>query len=179
MSVLLSMLETIKKRTVRINPFNQNYMKLTKTLLLSILLSASFGNIYGQDTVRLTKKPKVILHSWYPEYKPSPKLKIGESKLLFTIISIPRATSLSNNNIDLKTTNSNVKIEVTPKSDDQFVITVNATEAKYIEFEAWLDLRSTTVLIKDTKGKWRNIKDLYTVKENRWLVDKIRLEVVK
>jgi hypothetical protein len=135
--------------------------------------------MYSQDTVRLTKKPKFILHSWYPEYKPSPKLKIGESKLLFTGSSIIGAASLRNNDIDLKTTNSNVQIEETSKSNDQFVITVNATEAKYIEFEVWLDLRSTTVLIKDSKGKWRNIKDLYAVKENRWLVDKIRLEVVK
>ncbi|MFD1601898.1 hypothetical protein ACFSJW_17775 [Flavobacterium artemisiae] len=154
-------------------------MREIKILLLSILLSVSFGNMYGQDTVRLTKKPKVILHSWYPEYKPSPKLKIGESKLLFTGSTIIGATSLRNNDIDLKTTNSNVKIEETLKSNDQFVITVNATEAKYIDFEVWLDLKSTTVLMKDAKGKWRNIKDLYSVKENRWLVDKIRLEVVK
>ena len=52
-------------------------MKLNKILLLLILLSVSFGNMYGQDTVRLAKKTKVILHSWYPEYKKSPKLKIG------------------------------------------------------------------------------------------------------
>ena len=154
-------------------------MKLTKVLILLIFLSGSFCKMYGQDTVRLTKKPKVILHSWYPEFKASPKLKIGETKLLYTVVSGIYDRSLSNNYIDLKATNGNVKIENTPKSDDQYVITVNTAEAKYIEFEAWLDLESKTVLIKDKNGKWRNIKELYSVKENRWLIDKIRLEVVK
>ncbi|MBE8728099.1 hypothetical protein [Flavobacterium hungaricum] len=154
-------------------------MKLTKAVLILIFLSVSFGNMYSQDTVRLTKKPKVILHSWYPEYKASPKLKIGESKLVFTILPGLYNTPFGDNYIYLTTTNSNVQIENTPKSDDQYVITVNATEAKYIEFEAWVDLEGKIVLIKDAKGKWRNIKELYTVKENRWLVDKIRLEVVK
>ena len=133
--------------------------------------------VYGQDTLRLKKKPKVILKSWYPEYKDYPKLKIGQGKILFTIIPEFEKTRFRNNDIDLKPSNSQVQIEETEK-ENQYWVTVNPTNIKYIEFEVWLDLENKTILIHQN-GTWKNATEFYKLEGNRILIDKVKLEVEK
>lgn len=156
-------------------------MTVKKILPLLVLLFASLNKSYGQDTLRIAKKPKIILHSWYPEYKKISKFKIGESKLFFTILTgfekTPYANKAHNYDIDIKVPGSNAQIKETIKRN-QFIITVNPTNTKYIELEFWLDLKDLAILIQHN-GKWKNIKDIYTVKENRILIDKVKIELVK
>jgi hypothetical protein len=154
-------------------------MHINKVLLFCIFLSLfkSFSFVYGQDTIRLEKKPKIILHSWYPEFKEFPKLKIGKSKVLFTKIPMFEKLTIRNNDINLETSNNQVKIEETEKTN-QYLVTVNSTEEKHVGFELWLDLDCKVILIKQ-KGRWKNIRELFPTKENRILIDTIKLELVK
>jgi hypothetical protein len=150
---------------------------MNRTILLFFSLFLLTNIVYGQDTIRLKKEPKVILKSWYPEYKDFPKLKIGQGKILFIIIPEFEKTRCKSNDIDLKTNNSQVQIEETEK-ENQYWITINPTEIKYIEFQVWLDLENETILI-NKKGKWKNITELYKLEGNRILIDKVKLEVEK
>ncbi len=152
-------------------------MRTNKIIMLLIYLFTILNSMYGQDTIRLDKKPKITLHSWYPEFKKFPKLKIGQSKVLFTVIPEFEKLSIRNNDIDLKTINAPVQIEETDKTN-QYIVTVNPTNAKYIEFEVWLDLQDKTILIKQN-GEWKNIDKIYTLKGNRLLIDSIKLELMK
>lgn len=155
-------------------------MTINKIIVFLIFFS-SLNISYGQNTVRIKKKPKIILHSWYPDFKVLTKFKIGESKLFYTTTSGFEKSSLQNKihnfDVDLKTSNSKVIIEETVKSN-QFIITINATDAKYLELEVWFDLRDETILVQQN-GKWKNIKELYIVKGNRILIDTIKVELIK
>lgn len=154
-------------------------MHINKFLLFCIFLSLfkSFSFVYGQDTIRLEKKPKIILHSWYPEFKEFPELKIGMSKVLFTKIPVFEKLNIRYNDINLETSNNQVKIEETEKTN-QYIVTVNSTDEKHVGFELWLDLECNVILIKQ-KGRWKNIRELFPTKENRILIDTIKLELVK
>lgn len=152
-------------------------MNLPKIIVLFVSLFLWSIHSYGQDTIRLQKKPKVILHSWYPEYKPNPKLKIGEGKILFTVVDGLVKTVLWNNDFDLKSSNSQVHIEETIKSN-QYAVKLGPTNAKHVEIEAWFDLGDKVVLVKQN-GKWININKLYVVKDKRILMGTIKLEVMK
>ena len=83
---------------------------------------------YGQDTIRLAKKPEVIIKSWYPEFKEFPDLKIGESKILFTIIPDFKNTSIRDNDINLISQNDSVEIIETDKTN-QYLITVKPSDS--------------------------------------------------
>ncbi|WP_300565131.1 hypothetical protein [Flavobacterium sp.] len=152
-------------------------MSKSKILLVLICLLTSLHSSYGQTPIKLEKKPSFILRSWYPEFKKFPKLKIGESKILYITTPEFKDLPIRNNDIDLRTANSQVKIEETEKTN-QYRVLVNATEAKFVEFEVWLDLGDKTVLMKQN-GKWQNVKEIYTVKENRILIDAIKVELIK
>jgi hypothetical protein len=154
-------------------------MMMNKILLLFIFISLfkSFSFVYGQDTIKLEKKPKIILHSWYPEFREFPKLKIGNSTVLFTKNPLFEKLTIRDNDINLKTSNNQVKIEETEKIN-QYIITVNSTEAKYIGFEAWFDLDDKVILIKQ-KGRWKNIKELFPTRDNRILIDTIKIDLIK
>ena len=148
-------------------------MNRTFFIFLSILLLTNI--VYGQDTIRLQKKPNVILRSWYPEYKDFPKLKIGEAKVLFTIIN--DFDSLNRNDIDLKTNNNDVQIKETGK-ENQYLVKVNSNYKKYIELELWLDLEDKIVLI-NLNGKWKNITEVYKTDNNKILIETVKLAVEK
>ncbi|KUJ61962.1 hypothetical protein AR687_10415 [Flavobacteriaceae bacterium CRH] len=150
---------------------------MNRTILIFISLFLGVTILHGQDIIKLEKKPKVILHSWYPEYKELPKLKVGESKLLFTASTELEKSAIRNNDIDLKTSNAQTQIEETEKRN-QYIITVNPTNAKYIEFEVWLDVKDKVIMIKQN-GKWKNITEVYTIKDNKILIDTVRLELKK
>ncbi|MEN2401032.1 hypothetical protein GKZ90_0014695 [Flavobacterium sp. MC2016-06] len=152
-------------------------MSTNKITLLLICIFTSLNSIYGQDTIRFAEKPKVMLHSWYPEFKLFTKLKIGKSKLFFTVFLGAEKSNIQNQNIDLKSSNSQVKIEETEKRN-QYVVTVNPTNEKYIQLEVWLDLKDRIILFKQN-GKWKNITESYTIKDNRVLIDTIKLELIK
>ncbi|MDR6761801.1 hypothetical protein J2Y38_002010 [Flavobacterium sp. 2755] len=152
-------------------------MSITKIILLLISFFIWSNNIHAQDTIKLKKKPKVILHSWYPEFKEFPKLKVGESKVLFSVVPEFEKLAIRNNHIDLKTANSDIQIEETEKRN-QYVITVHSTNSKYIEFEVWLDLGDEKILIIQN-GQWKKITEVYTTKDNRILLDIIKLELKK
>lgn len=152
-------------------------MSTAKIVLIFIGLIFLPYNSFGQDTIRLAKKPNVIIKSWYPEFKEFPRLKIGESKILFTIIPDFENTSIHDNDIDLIPSINDVLIEETEKTN-QYLITVNSMNYKTIELELWFALENKTVLLK--KGsEWKNIKLLYPVKGNRILIDKIKLGLVE
>lgn len=72
-------------------------MNLSKIIVLFVFLFQWPGDGYGQDTIRLQKIPRITLHSWYPEYKENPKLKIGEYKVLFSSSEVIERTLLRNN----------------------------------------------------------------------------------
>ena len=155
-------------------------MNLKYILILIIYLFLS-QKCNSQDTIRIDKKPKIILHSWYPEYKEFTKLKIGDSKLFFTITkgfenSIIRK-QIHNHDVNLTTSSSEMEIEETPKKN-QFIVKVNASNKKYIELQAWLDLQNKTLLIKQN-GKWKNATEIYKFDGQRILIDTVKLELVK
>jgi hypothetical protein len=132
---------------------------------------------YGQDTIRLDKKPEVIIKSWYPEFKEFPDLKIGESKILFTIIPDFNNSSIRDNDINLITQNDSIEIEETEKTN-QYLITVKPTDANSAEFELWFELKDKTILINQ-EGKWKDIRTLYPIEGNRILIETLKLELKK
>jgi len=139
-------------------------------LLLTLFLTS---HSKGQDTIRLNKKPEVIIKSWYPEFKEFPDLKIGQSTILFTYIPDFKTISIRDYDINLLTQNESIQIKETEKPN-QYLITVEATGAKSAEFELWLELCDQIILIKHA-GKWEDIRTLYPVKGNRILLDTIKL----
>ncbi|MGL4597519.1 MAG: hypothetical protein ACRCYO_08330 [Bacteroidia bacterium] len=146
-------------------------------LLLSFFCAFFLLPIYGQDTLRLEKEPLVTLKSWYPEFKESPALKIGEQKVLFAYIPDFEKTSIYNNDINLEVRNGEVEIVETEKTN-QYLVTVNKTDAEYIEIEVWFELGDATILLKQN-ASWIDIRQHYPVKGNRILIQVIKLKVVK
>ncbi|MFC7774940.1 hypothetical protein [Flavobacterium sp. GCM10027622] len=155
--------------------FSYSNWSFSTIIVVAATLFLSVVNSYAQETIRLYQKPKLVLHSWYPEYLPNPKLKIGESKILFTIVEAFEKTRIRHNDIDLITSNGQVHIEETDKGN-QYFVKVGPINAKYVEFEAWFELGDTKVLIKNN-GKWVICSDLYKVKDNRILLGTIKLAV--
>ncbi len=144
-----------------------------------ILFFCLSQNIFGQDTIKLTNAPKVIFHSWYPEHKSSPNLKIGESKIIMTLTPDLDSTKLRNCIIELRTSNKFINIEETGKKyPSQFLIKVAQTNKKYAEFEAWLLLENKTLMIFQN-GNWVDIKDVYPVEGNRVKIDLIKVKLIK
>jgi hypothetical protein len=152
-------------------------MEKMKIIILPCCLSFLLSITYGQDTVYLVKPPKIIIKSWYPGFEEFPKLKIGKSLILFTVIPDLEKTSIRNNDIDLKTSGSQVTVEETEKTN-QYLVTVNPTHAKYVEFEVWFDLEDNKVMLK-RGSKWEDVKNLYPMKGNRILIDKVKLHLME
>ncbi|MBS3912869.1 MAG: hypothetical protein KG003_00065 [Bacteroidetes bacterium] len=147
-------------------------MKLILALGLILLLNCYS---YGQDTLRLERKPEVILKSWYPEFKEFPNLKVGETKILFTIIPEFEKLSIRDNDINLVVDDSLVKIHETEKTN-QYLITVNQTNSTCVEFEIWIDVGILTILLKEN-NKWIDIREIYPFKENRVMLQKVKLKI--
>ncbi|TGD59890.1 hypothetical protein [Flavobacterium humi] len=150
-------------------------MHLHTTILFFFSLALWPHLANAQDTIRLEKKPKAILHSWYPEHKKFPTLKVGKGEILFTTIPEFKNSSLRNNDIDLHTDNSQVQIEETDKTN-QYIVTIHPTDAKYVAFEVWLDLKGKSILILQN-GTWKNATELYKAKGNRILIDTVKLQL--
>lgn len=148
-----------------------------RIFLIYIFTLLSIYTIYSQDTIRLEKKPKIILKSWYPEFKDFPTLKINETKILFITYPEYRKTILHNKKINLKTTNAVIEIEETDKPN-QYMVKVLKTESDYIEFELWLELAKSTIIIKEN-NTWKNATELYPSKDDRIMIQKIKLKIVK
>lgn len=149
-------------------------MKFILTFSLACVL---LNNVYAQDTLRLDRKPHVIIKSWHPEFKVSPSLKTGESKVLFTVIPDFEKTLLRNNDIDLKPINDEVEIKETEKRN-QYIVTISKADTTYVDLEVWLDTGNRTILLKQN-GVWKNIIDCYPYKDNRIMIQSVRLKVVK
>jgi NDP-sugar pyrophosphorylase family protein len=147
-------------------------MKLISAIGLILLLH---GHSYGQDTLRLERKPEVILKSWYPEFKEFPYLKVGDTKILFTIIPDFEKLSIRENDINLEVDDSLVKIKETEKTN-QYLITVDETNSAYVEFEIWFDIGTLTILLKEN-NQWMDIRKIYPFKENRVMLQKIKLKI--
>jgi hypothetical protein len=154
------------------------YLKHTtmKIILICNLILLSFSNMYGQDTLRLTKKPNIILKSWYPEFKDFPTLKINEQEILLAIFPDYK-NKISNNDINLKPTNADVEIQETEKPN-QYLVKVLKAEASYVEFEIWLDLGNETILVKEN-NVWKNVIEIYPYKENRIMIQTVKLKIAK
>ncbi|KAB1153973.1 hypothetical protein F7018_15935 [Tenacibaculum aiptasiae] len=144
-------------------------------VIISLLLVSSFS--YGQDTIRLNKKPKVILKSWYPDFKELPHLKVDESKVLYISIPDVENTSISDNNIHLISLNNSVQIKETEKLN-QYLVSVTSTSKSHVGFELWLELNDKTILIKEN-SKWLDIRKLYRVKGNKVLIAIVKLKIEK
>jgi len=143
--------------------------------ILTFGLALLFINLFGQDTVRINRKPKVILKSWYPDFKDFPSLKIRESKILYTEIPDFEKLSIRDNDINLKVKNDNVVIKETEKSN-QYLVTIKTTKEAYVVFEVWFDVGKKVILLKHN-SKWQDIRSLYTCNGNRVLIETIRLRV--
>lgn len=149
-------------------------MRLILAFGITFLL---FTNIRAQDTIRLQRKPHVILKSWYPEFKEFPELKVGETKILFTIIPDLKDTFIRDNDINLVPVNDLLEIVETEKSN-QYLVKVSKSESKYIEFEIWFDLGNFTILLKKN-SQWEDVRNVYPFKDNRIIIQKIRLKIAK
>jgi len=147
-----------------------------KTLVAALCLFFLSNMGFGQDTLWLEKKPKVILKSWYPEYTEFPALKIGERKILFTIIPNLETTLIRDNTIELTSSVSAVKIEETDKLN-QFIVTVEETTEKQVFVSVWLDLKKTVVMLKN-KGVWMNIEEVYSPEDGGVFLEEIRLKII-
>lgn len=143
--------------------------------LFCMLLLPSFT--YGQDTIRLNRKPEIILKSWYPEFKEFPALTVGESKILFVKIPDLKYTTIRDNHIKLISSNGSVQVKETPKPN-QYLITVESTKTSSVEFELWFELGHETILISQGSD-WEDVRKLYPLKGNRILIDRIKLEIEK
>jgi hypothetical protein len=88
---------------------------------------------YGQDTIRLAKRPDAIIKGWYPEFKDFPDLQIGKRKILITTVPDFDNTSIRNNAIRLISHNESIDIKEKEKSN-QYSIFVKPTDATSIEF---------------------------------------------
>lgn len=152
-------------------------MNKLKVILITVCLSFLSNLIHAQDTIRLTRKPNAILKSWHPEFKEFPTLKVGSSKIIFVIIPELKNTSIRDNDINLTTSNTKIEIKETEKPN-QYLITVNPTNEEHVEFELWFDLGDNTILLNDSSN-WKNIKDVYPRKENRILIDIIKLKLIE
>lgn len=161
-----------RKAKKRYRTIKKTTMKFVLALGLLLLLN---GNSYGQDTLRLEKKPEVILKSWYPEFKEFPYLKVGDTKMLFTIIPEFENLSIRDNDINLEVNDSLVKIEETGKTN-QYLITVHETNSIDVEFEIWFDIGARTILLKEM-NKWTDIRKIYPFKENRVMLQKVKLKI--
>ena len=146
-------------------------MKLILTLGITLFL---LDNLKGQDTIRLERKPEVILKSWYPEFKEFPKLKKGESKILFILIPDFEKTTIRANTIELKTANGQADIKKTDKLN-QYLVTANKAESNYIEFEVWLNLENVPILINQN-AQWVEISRIYPLNNNKIMLQTIKLE---
>ncbi len=125
--------------------------------------------------MRIERKPKVILKSWYPEFKEFPYLKVGDTKILFTIIPDFEKLPIRDNDINLEVDDSLVKIKETEKTN-QYLITVDKTNSAYVEFEIWFDLGTLTILLNENY-QWMDIQKIYPFKENRVMLQKIKLKI--
>ena len=148
---------------------------MLKLLILFLILASNL--VFGQDTIWLNRRPQCILKSWYPEFKDFPKLKIGENKIIFTLIPDLNKTPISGNDINLIYDNKQLKIEETEKIN-QYILNLNSTDSNHVEFELWFDLGKYTILIMEN-NYWRNVKEIYPVNGNRILIDRIRLKIEK
>ncbi len=148
-----------------------------KNLLILCFVITTVTNLFGQDTIRLTQKPNIILKSWYSEYKDFPSLKVGEQKVLFTIVPDLEKTLLRNNDINLKAINAEVAIKETEKTN-QYLVTLLKADTSYVEFEIWLDLGDKTIMLLKN-SVWKNIINCYPYKDNRILIELIKLKIVK
>jgi hypothetical protein len=170
---------TIRPKDIRLKirvVMKLKQIKMNFLLILGFVVTA-VANLFGQDTILLTQKPTVILKSWYPEYKDFPSLKIGEQKVLFTIIRDLEKTLLQHNDINLKAINAEVDIQETEK-DNQYLVTLIKVDTSYVEFEVWLDLGDNTIMLLQN-AVWKNIINCYPHKDNRIMIESIRLKTVK
>ena len=150
---------------------------LAPNIFLLTFSLITFFNLYGQDTIRLNKKPNFILKSWYPEFKEFPTLKINEGKILFTYLADHKTSKLYNNDINLKPNNAEVEIIETEKPN-QYLVNVLKANDNFVKFELWLELGNVTILIKE-KNIWKNAINIYPYKENRIMIQKIKLNLSK
>lgn len=153
-------------------------MKSKLTWIFVFLITFSI-NSFGQDTIFLKKIPNVILHSWFPEYKASPKYKIGDTKIIMTLTPDLDSTKLRNCKIELRPKNNFIEIRPTGKIyPSQFVVKVNKTSQKFTEFEAWLLIDDKIIMVMD-KGKYVNIKEFCLTEQNKVKIDTIKVELIK
>ena len=141
-------------------------------MAMSLILSSY---CIGQDTIRLNRKPNVIIRSWYPEYKNNPSLPMGKSKIVFSIIAGHEDSPVQWYPIELIPSSSNVYIKETGKPN-QFLITTDSTSEKKVELECWWVMGNNDVLIKQKKT-WFSIKHSFPTKENKVLIDRIQLKI--
>ena len=147
-----------------------------KSILTLGFLFLLFLEVRGQDTIRLVKKPHVILKSWYPEFKEFPTLKVGIAKVLFTKIPDFGKTSIRNNDINLIVKSGLIKIEESEDKKNQYLVRVDKIDSTYIEFEVWLDLGNFVILLLQ-ESKWRDIRHIYPINGNRIMLQTIKLKV--
>ena len=117
------------------------------------------------------------MKSWYPEFMDFPSLKVGEQKVLFTIVPDFEKTSLRDNDINLKAINCEIKIEETEKTN-QYDVTVLNTKSTYVEFELWLDIGDKTILLRQN-SVWKNVINCYPYKDNRIMIQSTKLRILK
>ncbi|PWB22853.1 hypothetical protein [Flavobacterium sp. HTF] len=146
-----------------------------RLILILAVTFLNFTNLSGQETIRLERKPKVILHSWYPEFKEFPKLNIAESKILFTVIPDFKNLIIRDNDINLKAINGEVEIKETDKPN-QYLVKVKKADSKFIEFELWFDLGNYIILLKKN-SQWIDVRKIYPYKENRIMLQTIKLQI--
>ena len=151
-----------------------NIFKSTFTLI--IILSLTFI-CHGQDTIRLNTKPIIIIKSWYPEFKEFPNLKIGDKKILFTIIDSFKYLPIRDNHIKLLSSSEKVTIKETEKPN-QYLVSVEPTNEQSVILEAWFDLADKTILYKKDNN-WINIIESYPFKNNRILLDSFKLNLIE
>jgi hypothetical protein len=135
-------------------------------------------------------KPKVILHSWWPDFKEFPDLDKNKANLIFTKIPDFDSLSIRNNDVNIIDPKGMVLIQEDPEKDNLFVISFNDKELleetmDSIELEVWFDIGDITIMINkdhcitNSTFNWTNIKNEYTYKDDRILIQKTKLKIKK
>lgn len=82
---------------------------------------------------------------------------------------------IGQNDIDLVVKGDFVEIEETDHQN-QYLVTVGDTDSSYAEFEVWLDIGKLTILLREN-AKWIDIRKTYPFKDNRVMLQKIKLKI--
>jgi len=180
----LALFEKISQEAIDWRYFFKTPSPMVSRYLFSIVFITLWGCFaspaLGQDTLYITELPEVILHSWWPEYIPSPAFQAGKSKVVFAKIPLWKERRIKEQDINLIPSTSKVEVEEDPNKPNQYLISVDQDLEGLTEvtFEVWYALEGNVILIKK-QDAWVDVRTIYPVKGGRIMLQTITLTLTE